>query len=136
MSFFLTLNRFHELFCCFHYWYRTSKNQVERTFDQFKTNILLNPFVPNAPFLYSLKTSENITVFRCFLGVEKERIDDKCVNMIKLRICNMFILTGPESGKKKFREPIKNIFSAILILNKNCKRLSWLRIIWSFFKRI
>ena len=23
----------------------------------------LNPFVPNAPFLYSLKTSENLTVF-------------------------------------------------------------------------
>ena len=23
-------------------------------------------FVPNAPFLYSLKTSENLTIFRCF----------------------------------------------------------------------
>ena len=30
----------------------------------------INPFVPNAPFLYSLKTSENLTVF-CFQGVEK-----------------------------------------------------------------
>ena len=31
----------------------------------------LNPFVPNAPFLYPLKASENLTVFRCFQGVEK-----------------------------------------------------------------
>ena len=26
-------------------------------------NISLNPFVPNAPFIYPLKTSENLTVF-------------------------------------------------------------------------
>ena len=29
-----------------------------------------NPFIPSAPFLYSLKTSENGNVFRCFQGVE------------------------------------------------------------------
>ena len=26
-----------------------------------KETVLLNPFVPNAPFLYPLKTSENLT---------------------------------------------------------------------------
>ena len=31
---------------------------------------MINPFVPNAPFLYRLKTSENRKVF-CFQGVEK-----------------------------------------------------------------
>ena len=31
----------------------------------------LNPFVSDALFLYLLKTSENLTVVRCFQGVEK-----------------------------------------------------------------
>ena len=30
----------------------------------------INPFVPNAPFLYPLKTSENLTAFWFFHGVE------------------------------------------------------------------
>ena len=40
----------------------------------------INPFVPNVPFLYPLKTSENLIVFCCFLGVEKGRIGKKWVN--------------------------------------------------------
>ena len=32
---------------------------------------LINPFVPSSSFLYPLKTSENLTVFWCFQGVEK-----------------------------------------------------------------
>ena len=31
----------------------------------------INPFVPNAPFSYPLKTRENRMVFWCFQGVEK-----------------------------------------------------------------
>ena len=38
-----------------------------------------NPFVPNAPFLYPLKTSENLKV-SCFHGVEKGCSGDKWVN--------------------------------------------------------
>ena len=34
----------------------------------------LNPFVPNAPFLHPLKTSEILTVFWCFQEVEKGSI--------------------------------------------------------------
>ena len=30
-----------------------------------------NSFISNAPFLCPLKTSENLTVFLCFQGVEK-----------------------------------------------------------------
>ena len=41
-----------------------------------------NPFVPNAPFLYPLKTSENRKVFLCFQGVEKGCIGNKWVNKI------------------------------------------------------
>ena len=40
---------------------------------------VFNPFVPNASFLYPLKTSENITVFWCFQWVQKRCIGNKCV---------------------------------------------------------
>ena len=40
----------------------------------------LNPFVPNAPFFYSLKTSENPKVFWCFQGVEKGCIGNEWLN--------------------------------------------------------
>ena len=33
--------------------------------------LVINPFVPNAPFLYPMKTSENLNVFCCFQEVEK-----------------------------------------------------------------
>ena len=42
---------------------------------------LFNPFAPNAPFLYSLKTSENRKVFWCFQGIEKWCIGNKYVNL-------------------------------------------------------
>ena len=32
---------------------------------------MVNPFVPNAPFLYPLKTSENLTFFGYFQSVGK-----------------------------------------------------------------
>ena len=44
------------------------------------TSSLLNPFVPNAPFLYPLKTSESHKVFWCFQGVEKGCIGKEGVN--------------------------------------------------------
>ena len=39
----------------------------------------INPFVPNTPFLYPLKTSENLTVFWCIHGVEKGCIGYKWI---------------------------------------------------------
>ena len=39
----------------------------------------INPFVSYAPFLYPLKTSENLTVF-CFQGVEKRYIGKNGLN--------------------------------------------------------
>ena len=41
----------------------------------------VNPFVPNAPFLYFLKTSEHLTVFCFFQGVEKRCIWNESVNL-------------------------------------------------------
>ena len=40
----------------------------------------VNPFFPNALFLYPLKISENLTVFWCFQGVEKVCIGNEWVN--------------------------------------------------------
>ena len=48
---------------------------VHRSFAMMRTSAnslsWLNSFAPNAPFLYPLKTSKNLTVFWCFQGVEK-----------------------------------------------------------------
>ena len=44
----------------------------------------VNLFVLSAPFLYPQKTSENLTAFWCFQGVEKECIGNKpCVRYFK-----------------------------------------------------
>ena len=42
-----------------------------------------NPFVPNASYLYPLKTSENIKVFWCFQGVQKGCIESKWIKREK-----------------------------------------------------
>ena len=45
-----------------------------RVFGDTKKYVYLNPFVPNAPFLYPLKTSEDFMIFWCFQRVEKRCI--------------------------------------------------------------
>ena len=44
--------------------------------------LFFNPFIPNAPFLYPLKTSAILTVFRCF-----QKIEETCIgtNMLALK---------------------------------------------------
>ena len=51
-------------------------NQEDRWEDVF------SPFVPNTPFLYTLKASENRKVFWCSQGVDKGCIGHKWVNPI------------------------------------------------------
>ena len=46
------------------------------------SNMHVNPFVPNAPFLYPLKTSENLTVL-CFQGVEEGYLGNEWVKLVK-----------------------------------------------------
>ena len=47
----------------------------------------LNTFVPNAPFPYSLKTSENLSVFWCF-----QRVGERCIGneWVKILIFGAF----------------------------------------------
>ena len=40
-------------------------------YERFCIVAMFNPFVPNAPFLYPLRTLKNLKVFCCFQGVEK-----------------------------------------------------------------
>ena len=49
----------------------------------------INPFVPNAPFLYLLKT-ENFTVFWCFHEIERGCIVNKWVNFADLKLVRNF----------------------------------------------
>ena len=67
---------------------------------------LPNPFVPNVLFIYSLKTSENHKLFRCFQGVEKGYIGNKCINIRNkiwrqsLGVFNIFWCIAKESLKR------------------------------------
>ena len=58
-----------------------SKIKLAQDYSPLPTYWNVNTFVPNAPFLYPLKTSENFTVFCCFQGVEKRCIENKWVNI-------------------------------------------------------
>ena len=70
---------------------KKSIRKISKRFDIFLIGILIeskklltliqvNPFVPNAPFLYLLKTSEKRKVFSFFQGVEKGCTGNKWVN--------------------------------------------------------
>ena len=48
-----------------------SRSDRKRSLARNAWNITINPFVPNAPFLYPLKTSENLTVSDVFRGSRK-----------------------------------------------------------------
>ena len=73
-----------------------------------------NPFVPNAPFLYPLKTSGNPTVSWCFQRVEKECVGNKWlnVNLCNDSNCNAEVYSRPcqTSTMKAFCKNNLNIF--------------------------
>ena len=58
-----------------------------------------NPFVPNAPFLYPLKTSENRKVFLCFQGVEKGCIGNKWVDEVLVNASILYPRIIPNKTK-------------------------------------
>ena len=77
--FFARLTHFRPMF---HFY--TPKN-VRKPLVKWVWNISLkcvNPFLPNVPFLYPLKTSENRKVFWCFQEVEKRYIENKWVKVL------------------------------------------------------
>ena len=85
---------------------------------------MIKPFVPNTPFLYPLKTSENRLVFRYFQRIEKGCIENKWIK-IKANI-NTF------QSNLSFLSPLKN--SAFMmfqnhssrdVLRKRCSEQDW-----------
>ena len=60
--------KIYSFFCVFNYMFLKEKCKKKIYFAIVKFNDF-NPFVPSAPFLYPLKTSENLNVFWCFQGV-------------------------------------------------------------------
>ena len=80
----------------------------------FFYEIAFNLFVPNAPFLYPLKTSENREIFLCFQGVQKGCIGSE---WIKHCLSKVVFLANSYPQKKKDKEfPIFLGLGAKLIL--------------------
>ena len=72
------------------YQFRIIQINFCQLFVQFHSKwLFINPFVPNAPFLYYVKTSENLTVF-CFQGVEKGCIGNEWVKRFIVSVLNDF----------------------------------------------
>ena len=64
----------------------------------------LDPFVPNALFVYLLKTSENLTVFWCFQGLQKGYIGNKWIDSFHINVPFPYLLkyqktSGSKEGK-------------------------------------
>ena len=72
----------------FNRWKKCTKHFARRNkiYSEFlkttSTLFILNPFVHNASFLYTLKTSEKLTVFWCFHEVEKGCIMNEWVHIL------------------------------------------------------
>ena len=89
----------------------TEKSQYRRTMSRNVAS--LNTFVPNAPFLYPLKTTESLMVFWCFQGMAKGCIGNELVKLI----CpwrDEFITLWILNRQKKF------LRAAIVTLREKC----------------
>ena len=89
----------------------------------FLHSFLFNPFVPSAPFLYPLKTSENFTVFGCFQGVERRCIWNKWVKEIvywrlpHLSLHWLIMRVGFEVKRSKLKFSVNrfNLFKVLIV---------------------
>ena len=89
----------------------------------FLRSFLFNPFVPSAPFLYPLKTSENFMVFGCFQGVEKRCIWNKWVKEIvywqlpHLSLHWLIMQVGFEFKRSKLKSSVNrfNLFKVLIV---------------------
>ena len=82
---------------------------------------MINPFVPNAPFLSPLKTSDFYTPWKrqktfgwCFQGVEKECIGNKWVNGTK-QTTTVYKLDTKSIQVTFNKKPLKRTFSFKLL---------------------
>ena len=76
------------IYCAVNLWFLcTTETKVSLIWDpKYGKSVAseINSFVPNSPFIYPLKTSQNLTIFWCFQEVEKGWIGNEWVkNEIK-----------------------------------------------------
>ena len=65
------------------------------------TNVIyfcVDPFVSNAPFLYPLKTSENLTIFQFFQGIEKRCIENEWIKVFHTTALFLYPLKTLKTG--------------------------------------
>ena len=82
----------------------------------------LNPFVQNEPFLYSLKTSENHTVFWCFQWVGKGCIGIEWVKNLEndvLKISNLLKSEWSQSVLKTSWSILEKISSGVFFKQRS-----------------
>ena len=72
-------------------WSRLRKN-ICYSFSRLKFEFFANPFVPDTPSLYLLKTSENRKVCWCFQEVEKGYIGNKWIKVNSLNLAPGILL--------------------------------------------
>ena len=60
----------------------------------YSSFLIINPFVPNAPFLYPRKHQKALTIFWCFQGVEKGCIGNEWVKFRHVFLCSEAIQTA------------------------------------------
>ena len=91
-----------------------------------KKPMYINPFVPNAAFLYPLKTSENLTIFWCFQVVVKGCIgNDKVKQKVGLYLLvpqYIFELKMLESKIVFYGEPLQPSTTSIYFQISKLKR--------------
>ena len=92
-----------------------------------------NPLVPDAPFLYPLKTSENLSVLWCFQGVEKGCIRNKWVKIVCLcKSCSKSEIYCEKEKElaKNFPEQSTSVCYLYVILFRMHERCCAAEIIW------
>ena len=98
--------------------------------------LTINPFVPNAPFLYPLKT---LTVFWCFQGVEKSALGtngltfEKVLPIYLQPLPSICISIKPFFPNAPFLHPLKTsenltVFWCFQELEKECIESKWVNI--------
>ena len=104
---------------------------VAQLFHELQLQMLLNPFVPNAPFFYPLKTSGKLTFSWCFQGVERGCIENKWVNTCKHRhngthfILTLFMsMSRPRSIYIVSMRPIFHFIFVFIMINRT---ISWIQ---------
>ena len=113
-------------------------NLVVKTLMLIIIHKCINRFVPNAPFLYHLKSYENLTVFWCFQGLEKVCIGNKWVKYQQLPNRQVHDLLKQLPTKLKKYLGIKKLYNALQLFFRhstwNLKRWNHNHSIKSYYK--